>query len=118
MLELPSPPLSLYRRYFETADLQAVSELRQEVQNLDPEHCSDAVILPLYAALPPDQQVWLQTLSDLKRACCGKLQLETWCSSSQMCLKRGNYCCTITGMRFILCRPYACVVWCVETECN
>ena len=37
--------------------VQAVTELRQEVQNLDPAHCSDAVILPLYAALPPDQQV-------------------------------------------------------------
>ena len=37
--------------------MQAVSQLRQEVQGLDPELCGDAVVLPLYAALPPDQQV-------------------------------------------------------------
>lgn len=37
--------------------MQAVSKLKDEVAGMDPEECGDVVVLPLYAALPPDQQV-------------------------------------------------------------
>ena len=36
---------------------QAVNKLKDEIAGLSEEECGDAVVLPLYAALPPDQQV-------------------------------------------------------------
>lgn len=37
--------------------LQAVSTLQQEVAAMDESECGDVIVLPLYASLPPDQQV-------------------------------------------------------------
>lgn len=36
---------------------------------MDPEECGDAVVLPLYAALPPDQQVSLAFVLSPFQAC-------------------------------------------------
>ena len=36
---------------------QAVSTLQQEVAAMDESECGDVIVLPLYASLPPDQQV-------------------------------------------------------------
>lgn len=37
--------------------LQAVTKLKDDIAGMDEEECGDAIVLPLYAALPPDQQV-------------------------------------------------------------
>lgn len=37
--------------------LQAVKKLKDEIAGMDEQECGDALVLPLYAALPPDQQV-------------------------------------------------------------
>ena len=37
--------------------VQAVTKLKDEIAGFSEEECGDALVLPLYAALPPDQQV-------------------------------------------------------------
>ena len=38
--------------------MQAVQKLKDMVQGLSEDICGDVIVLPLYAALPPEQQVY------------------------------------------------------------
>ena len=43
--------------------VQAVSLLQREVAAMDEGECGDVIVLPLYASLPPDQQVREQLMT-------------------------------------------------------
>lgn len=45
-----------------TVSAQAVSLLQREVAAMDEGECGDVIVLPLYASLPPEQQVCLAVL--------------------------------------------------------